>query len=223
MKALDLAVQSIATRVADPVERQRYMGLLAGMANDCKAAVDQWQQVLTQAKAPSGEAQVLMNWTGPVVAKSLFDIHLAFRSKMLQVTDHRGDLEDPVIPSAYHRLMPDETGTDYAQTAIEKARQAMLAMQAHAELIRTTVPKKGAATAVAVKVVGKKVAAKKVAAKKAVAKKVATKPVAKKKSAAKKPVAKSAQKKKVVAKKPATKQAAKKVVKKIVKKKAKKK
>ena len=164
MKALDLAVQSIATRVADPVERQRYIGLLVGMANDCKAAGEQWQQVLTQAKTPSGEAQVLMNWTGPDVAKRLFDIHLAFRSKMLQVTDHRGDLEDPVIPSAYEpRLGPDETGTRYAQIAIEKARQAMLAMQAHAERIRTTVPQKVASPRVVVKVsVKKKLAPKKV-------------------------------------------------------------
>lgn len=211
MKALDLAVQSIATRVVNPVERQRYMGLLAGMANDCKAAVDQWQQVLTQANVPSGEAQVLMNWTGPVVAKSLFDIHLAFRSKMLQVTDHRGDLEAPVIPSAYHQLMPGETGTDYAQTAIEKARQALLAMQAHIETIRTTVPKKVAVVPGAVKKSSKKVvpkkplarkkaaksvAIKKPAAKTPVAKKVMTKPVAKKKALVKKPAPKKAVKKK---------------------------
>ena len=201
MKALDLAVQSIATRVADPVERQRYIGLLADMANDCQAAVDQWQQVLTQAKTPSGEAQVLMNWTGPDVAKRLFDIHLAFRSKMLQVTDHRGDLEDPVIPSAYHRLMPDETGTDYAQTAIERARQAMLAMQAHVETIRSTVPKKIAAPPAAAKKNSKKAASKKVATQKTVAKKIAARPVPKKKSVAKKAVAKSAAKNRAVAKK----------------------
>ncbi len=231
MKALDLAVQSIATRVADPVERQRYTGLLAGMADDCKAALDQWQQVLTQAAPPSGDALVLMNWTGPVVAKKLFDIHLAFRSKMLQVTDQRGDLEDPVIPSAYHKLMPDQTGTDYAQTAIERARQAMLAMQEHVETIRSTVPKKIAAPSVAAKKNSKKVAPKTAVAKKALAKpkaaakKVAAKPVVKKKPAAKKllakkAVAKSAVKKPAMAKKPVLKNAA---PKKAIKQKAKKK
>ncbi len=212
MKALDVAVQSIATRIADPTERQRYIGLLENMAQDCKAAMDLWQHVLTQKKMPVGEAQVLMNWTGPVVAKQLFEVHLAFRAKMLQVTDHRGDLEDPVIPSAYHQLSPAQTGTSFAQTALEQARQAMLAMQNHVETLRNTVPKKPAA-AVA------KLNGKKALTKKPPAKKVATKPVAKKAPVAKKPlakkaVAKSAAKKPAVAKKPAPKQAMKKKAKK---------
>lgn len=215
MKALDVAVQSIATRIADPTERQRYMGLLEDMAKDCKSAMDVWQQVLTKSAAPVGDPKVLMNWTGPVVAKKLFDIHLGFRTKMLQVTDRRGDLEDPVIPSAYHLLKPDETGANFAQTAVEQARQAMLAMQAHVETIRTTKPKKVTAAPAAVKK----------SSKPAPAKKAAAKPVAKQKAVVKKPtvkkaVAKAAVKKKASAKKPAAKKpTAKKAVKKKTKKK----
>ena len=220
MKALDVAVQSIATRIANPTERQRYMGLLENMAKDCKSAMDLWQQVLKQPITPSKEVAVLMNWTGPVIAKKLFETQLAFRAKMLDVTSQRGNLEDPVIPSAYHLLKEGETGTGYAQTALEQARQAMLAMQRHVETIRTTVPKKVAAPAAPAKKSSKKAAPKKVATKKAVVKKPAAKPVAKKKPAAKKPVAKKAvakpaAKKKAVAKKSAPK--------KVVKKKAKKK
>ena len=225
MKALEVAVQSIATRIADPKERQRYSGLLDSMAKDCKSAMDLWQQVVKQPTVPSKEVAVLMNWTGSAIAKKLFDTHLAFRAKMLNVTNQRGNLEDPVIPSAYYLLKPGETGTSYAQTALEQARQAMLAMQAHVETIRTTVPKKVAAPAVAVKKSSKKAAPKKAVAKKAVAKpkavakKVAAKPVVKKKPApkkavAKKAVAKSAAKKKAVAKKPAPKKVVKKKTKK---------
>jgi len=215
MKALDVAVQSIATRIADPKERQQYVGLLENMAKDCKSAMDLWQQVLKQSTIPSKEAAVLMNWTGPAIAKKLFETHLAFRSKMLAVTSQRGNLEDPVIPSAYHLLKPDETGTSFAQTAVEKARQAMLAMQRHVETIRNTVPKKVAAAPVAAKK-----SAKKAAPKKAVAKKTASKPVVKKKPAAKPPVAKKAAAKSVAKKKTAAKKpASKKVVKKKTKKK----
>jgi len=219
MKALEVAVQSIATRIADPKERQRYSGLLESMAKDCKSAMDLWQQVLKQPITPSKEVAVLMNWTGPAIAKKLFETHLAFRAKMLNVTNQRGNLEDPVIPSAYHLLKADETGTSFAQTAAEQARQAMLAMQRHIETIRTTVPKKVAAPAVAVKKSSKKAAPKKAATKKIVAKKTAAKPVVKKKPApkkavAKKAVAKSAAKKKAVAKKPAPKKVVKKKTKK---------
>lgn len=210
MKALDVAVQSIALRMVDPTERQRYIGLLESMANDCASAVELWRQVITQATTPSVEVAVLMNWTGPAIAKKLFDIHLAFRAKMLEVTDQRGNLEDPVIPSAYHVLKPGETGTSYAQTAIERARQAMLAMQAHVETIRNTVPKKVAVAPGVMKKSGKKVGPKK-----AVARKGATKPVAMKKPAAKTPVAKKvvtkpAAKKKALVKNPAPKKAIKK-------------
>ena len=205
MKALDVAVESIATGIADPAERQRYIGLLEDMASDCKSATDLWQQVLTQSTAPLKDSALLMNWTGPGIAKKLFNIHLDFRTKMLAITQHRGNLEDPIIPSAYHLLKPGETGTDYAQTAIEKSRQAMQAVQAHIETIRTTVPKK--MSAAAVKTGANKTTVKTAAVKKA-AKKPAIKSVAKKKSAAKKPAmkkaaAKSAVKKKVVVKKKA--------------------
>jgi len=229
MKALDVAVQSIATRIADSTQRQRVLGLLESMANDCKSVMDLWQQVLKQPITPEKEVAVLMNWTGPTIAKNLFDTHLAFRSKMLQVTNQRGNLEDPVIPTAFHLLKPGESGTSYAQTALEQSRQAMLAMQRHIEMIRNTVPKKVAATPVAVKKGAKKAVTKKAAVKKVVTKTVAKKkPVAKKsvvkKSPAKKPVAKkaatkkaltkSAVTKKAVAKKPAPKQAVKKKAKK---------
>lgn len=216
MKALDVAVESIATGIADPTERQRYIGLLEGMAKDCKSATELWQQVLTQPTEPLKDSALLMNWTGPVIAKKLFDVHLDFRTKMLAITQHRGNLEDPIIPSAYNLLKPGESGTNYAQTAIEVSRQALQAVQAHIETIRTTVPKK--ATAV------NKTTVKKAAVKKA-AKKTVVKSATKKKSAAKKPAlkkaaAKSATKKKVVVKKKAVtkksapKQAAKKKTKK---------
>lgn len=210
MKALDVAVQSIALRMVDPTERQRYIGLLESMASDCESAIDLWQQVLTQSTTPLTEAAVLMNWTGPAIAKKLFDIHLAFRAKMLEVTDQRGNLEDPVIPSAYYLLKPGETGTSYAQSAIEQARQALLVTRGHIETIRTTVPKK---IALAPSVMKNR--SKKAVPKKAVARKGATKPVAMKKPAAKTPVAKKvvtkpAAKKKALVKKPAPKKAAKK-------------
>ncbi len=205
MKALDVAIQSIALRMVDPTERQRYIGLLESMANDCASAVELWRQVITQATTPSVEVAVLMNWTGPAIAKKLFDVHLGFRAKMLAVTDQRGNLEDPVIPSAYHVLKPGETGTSYAQTAIEQARQAMLALRAHVETIRSTVPKKVAAPVVAVKKNSKAAAPKNVTTKKSLIKKAVVKPVAKKRPAAKKPVAKKA-----AAKKPAPKKVVKK-------------
>ena len=227
MKALDVAVQSIATQVVDPMERQRYIGLLESMAKDCTSATALWQQVLTQPITPLTEVAVLMNWTGAVIAKKLFDIHLLFRAKMLEITNHRGNLENPVIPSAYYLLKPGEDGTSYAQTAVEQARKVMLALQAHAETIRSTVPKKIALSPVTVKTSSKKSkksaakkVAPKVAAKKVVVKKAAAKPVAKKKSAAKKPVAKktviakAVAKKKAAVKKPVLKKAAKKKTKK---------
>lgn len=215
MKALDVAVQSIATRIADPTERQRYIGLLESMAKDCESAIALWQQVLKQPPAPPASGAILMNWTGPELAKKLFDTHLAFRSKMLVVTDYRGNLEDPVIPSAYYLLKPGETGTSYAQSAIEQARQALLATQAHVETIRNTVPKKSAASPVEVKKSGKKtVPKKKVAAKKAVAKPATKKKPAVNKPPAKKAMAKSAVKKKPVAKKSVPKKVAKKKTKK---------
>ena len=210
MKALDVAVQSIALRMVDPTERQRYIGLLESMANDCASAVELWRQVITQATTPSTEVAVLMNWTGPAIAKKLFDVHLGFRAKMLAVTDQRGNLEDPVIPSAYHVLKPGETGTSYAQSAIEQAREALLVMRGHIETIRTTVPKKVALAPAVMKKSGKKVGPKK-----AVAKKSVTNPVAKKKPVAKKPTVKKAMtkpsaKKKAVIKMPVLKKAAKK-------------
>ena len=210
MKALDVAVQSIAQRMVDPTERQRYIGLLESMVQDCESAIDLWQQVLKQSTTPLTEAAVLMNWTGPAIAKKLFDIHLAFRAKMLEVTDQRGNLEDPVIPSAYYLLKPGETGTSYAQSAIEQARQALLVTRGHIETIRTTVPKK-----IALAPAVMKNRSKKAVPKKAVARKGATKPVAMKKPAAKTPVAKKvvtkpAAKKKALVKKPAPKKAAKK-------------
>ena len=215
MKALDVAVQSIALRMVDTTERQRYIGLLESMASDCESAIDLWQQVLTQSTTPLTEAAVLMNWTGPAIAKKLFDIHLAFRAKMLEVTDQRGNLEDPVIPSAYYLLKPGETGTSYAQSAIEQARQALLVTRGHIETIRTTVPKKIALAPSVMKNRSKKAVPKKAVAKKSVTKKAVAKPVAKKKPAAKKPTVKKAMakpsaKKKAVIKKPVLKKAVKK-------------
>lgn len=216
MKALDVAVQSIATRIVDSLERQRYIGLLESMAEDCTLAMDLWQQVLTKATIPSNEVAVLMNWTGPVIAKKLFGIHVEFRAKMLVITDGRGNLEDPVIPSAYYLLKTGETGTSYAQQAIELARQTKLTLKAHVKTIRTTVPKKVAAPLAAVKKGSKKAVTKKV---KVIAKPLAKKPLSKKKAAVKKPtvkkaVAKPAAKKKTVAKKPVLKKAVKKKTKK---------
>lgn len=211
MKALDVAVQSIALRMVDPTERQRCIDLLESMAQDCESAIDLWQQVLKQPTLASTDSGVLMHGTGPILAKKLFDVHLEFRSKMLVITEYRGSLEGPVIPSAYHLIKSGETGTSYAQSALEQARQALLAMQAHIETIRTTVPKKVAVVPGAVKKSSKKVvpkkplarkkaaksvAIKKPAAKTPVAKKVMTKPVAKKKALVKKPAPKKAVKKK---------------------------
>ena len=214
MKALDVAVQSIATRIVDSLERQRYIGLLKSMADDCTLTIDLWQQVLTKATIPSNEVAVLMNWTGPVIAKKLFGIHVEFRAKMLVITDGRGNLEDPVIPSAYYLLKTGETGTSYAQQAIELARQTKLTLEAHVKTIRTTVPKKVAAPSAAVKKGSKKAVTKKV-----IAKPLSKKPLSKKKAAVKKPtvkkaVAKPAAKKKAVAKKPVLKKAVKKKTKK---------
>lgn len=218
MKALDVAVQSIAQRTVDPMERQRYIGLLESMAQDCESAIDLWQQVLKQPALASTNSGVLMHGTGPVLAKKLFDVHLEFRSKMLVITDYRGNLEDPVIPSAYHLLKAGETGTSYAQSALEQVRAALLAVQAHIETIRTTVPKKAVAAGTMQKS-GKKVGPKKAVAKKSVTKKGVPKPVAKKKPAVKKPTVKKAMvksvtKKKAVVKKPAVKKAVKKKTKK---------
>ena len=153
-----------------------------------------------------------MHGTGPVLAKKLFDVHLEFRSKMLVVTDYRGNLEDPVIPSAYHLLKPGETGTGYAQSALEKARATLLTLREHIENIRTTVTEKVTGVAGAMQKSGKKAEPKKAVAKKSVTKKTVAKPGAKKKPAAKKPtlkkaVAKSSAKKKAVVKKPALKKA----------------
>lgn len=206
MKALDVAVQSIAQRTVDPMERQRYIGLLESMAQDCESAIDLWQQVLKQPALASTNSGVLMHGTGPVLAKKLFDVHLEFRSKMLVITDYRGNLEDPVIPSAYHLLKAGETGTSYAQSALEQVRAALRAVQAHIETIRTTVPKKAVAAGTMQKS-GKKAASKK-AAKKSMAKPVAKKPTVKK------AMAKSSVKKKAVVKKPAVKKAVKKKTKK---------
>lgn len=194
MNALDVAVQHVASKVADPTERQRVLGLLDGMAKDCKSAIDLWQSYLKQPVVAPAESYIVMNWTGSALAKKLFDLHLAYRTKMLAVTGGRGNLEDPVVAQAYAPVK-GQSGPEAANAAIASMQKAIAAIQAHAERIRNTKP--------------------------AVAKAATKAPAKAKPAPAKKPAArksKAAPKKKPPAKKPAVKKAAKKAVQKVVKK-----
>jgi hypothetical protein len=168
MKALDVAVQAIATTVTNPNERERYIGLLDAMAKDCKSAVAVWRKYLDQPGSPPADPSALIYWTGSSVARQLFDIHLACRDKLVALTNGRATMEDPLISLAYRKLDEGESGPQAAQKAVDEMNATVAHLERLKEQIRTTQPKKTAA------------AKKPVAAKKAVA---AKKPVAAKKSA----------------------------------------
>lgn len=211
MNALDAAVQHLAVKVTDNNERQRCIGLLQDMARDCDAAIEVWQEYRARPALPSpADAAVLMHWTGAEIAKQLFDLHLAFRLKMLSVTRGRGNLEDPVIVLAYTRLGEGMTGPDFAGSAIEKLNTAKQAMHAYADKIRTTVPVKSTPAKAAVKKAVAKPAKKKATAK-PVIKQVVKKKVPAAATQAKKPLVK-----KKIAAKPVVKKSVKKVVRKKV-------
>jgi hypothetical protein len=182
MRALDVAVQSIATTVTNPNERERYIGLLDAMAKDCKSAAAVWRQYLEQPGSPPADPSALIYWTGSALARQLFDIHLDCRDKLVELTNGRATMEDPMISLAYRKLAEGETGPQAAQQAVDEMNGTAAHLERLKEQIRTTQPKKAAAMT------------KPVAAKKAVATK---KPVAAKKPAA-------ATKAKAVVKKSAT-------------------
>ncbi len=206
MKALELAVKSIATSVTDAARRQRSIELLNGMAKDFQAAADVWSGYAKGSGAAPADPAYLLYWTGPQIAKKLFDIHLEARNKENELTAGRSTLEDPVVTLAYGLVQEGQTGPALAKSAVEMLNTAISRVKAFAETIRTTVPKKGAASSPVVKKASapatkKKAAAKKPAAKKkAPTKKATPKKVAPKKTAAKKPAAKKAKPKKAAKK-----------------------
>lgn len=200
MKALELSVESIATSVTDQVVRQRCIELLEGMAKDCGAAADLWSNYMKQAGPAPQDPTILMNWTGAEMAKALFDLHLGCRAKEIELTQGRSTLEEPIIVLAYRKLNEGESGPAAAQAAVTILNAHVGRLQAMAEMIRTTVPKKAAKSAPAA--TAKRAAAPAAkSAKKPTAKKA---PAAKKKPAAKakkSPAKKSAPKKKPARKK----------------------
>lgn len=209
MSALDVAVKHVANKVVESTERQRVIGLIESMADDCKAATNVWQNYLKQPSATPADTFNLMNWIGSAAAKQLFNLHLAFRTKMLAVTGGRGNLEDPVIVQAYAPVKEGQTGGDAATVAVASMQKATAAMQAYANLIRNTKP---VASKASQKPVAKVAKSKPAKAKKPAAK---SKPANVKKSAAK---SKTAPKKKTPMKKSTVKKSVKKVVKKAIKK-----
>jgi hypothetical protein len=203
MKALELAVQSIATTETDAARRQRCVQLLDAIAQDVRAAADVWSGYLKKPGGTPASANSVMDWTGSAVAKKLFDLHLAVRAKENEITAGKSMLDDPLVELAYRKLHDGETGPAAAQQAVEALGARAAQVKSLGELIRTTVPKKAAAKAAAPKATvkakpaaGKAPAAKKSAPKKPAAKKPAPKkkPAAKKKAAPKKKPAKPARK-----------------------------
>jgi outer membrane biosynthesis protein TonB len=145
-----------------------------------------------------------MDWTGPGIARKLFDLHLAARAKEDEITSGTSTLEDPLIVLAYRKLSEGESGSAAAQQAVATLGACVARLNAMAESIRTTVPKKSAAKpAAAAK--PKAAPAPKAAAKKkpAAKKKAAPKKAPAKKTPAKKPAKKPAAKKAPAKKKPA--------------------
>jgi len=216
MKMLDNAVEHVAKWTTDQKARDRVIKLLEGVSVDCKSAVTVWQNYLAN-PGKTGSELSFMSWTGPEIAKELLEINLEARGKCMEIADIAGTsagagLDDGPIEMVYRALVPNETATDAAKSAVKTLEQRTQHMQDLIKQIRTTKPSKKPVAAAAKKksASGKKATRPKTVKKKTTKKKAA----AKKKAAKKKVVKKKAAKKKVTKKKPAKKAVKKKPAKK---------
>lgn len=160
MNALEAAIDAVVRTTRDPAKRNRCVELLNGMAADCDRAAQVWSGYVSKAAGPAPtNPGVLLNWTGPELAKELFNIHLACREKWNELTEGRATLEDEIIVLAYRKLSDGETGPDAARAAVELLAARADALRAGADTLRTAKP--AAAAKVALKPAGKKAASKK--------------------------------------------------------------
>jgi hypothetical protein len=170
MNTLDTAVNLLAKRGTGPA-RERTLGLLDGLIQECRAAAGVWRDYEASPGA-AGDQWSLVSWIGPARARQLHEINLAAKAQLLEIGRLAGpeagrfmDLDDDLIEMAYRQLNPDETGPDAARAAVDQLE----GRAAHLLELRTQLK------AVKPKSKPKKASAKKAAPKKALKKKAPNK------------------------------------------------
>lgn len=141
MNALEAAVDTVARKERDPARRKRCVDLLNGMAADCAQAAKVWGNYAGKAATvtPASPA-VFINWTGPELARELFNIHLSCREKWNEFTQGQATLEDEMVVLAYRKLNDGETGPDAARAAVETLNARIGLLKAGAEKLMTATP-----------------------------------------------------------------------------------
>lgn len=205
MQSLETSVTHLAKHETDKKIRARATELLKSCQSDLRKAADIWQNF--SAGAGGGDAGSFGGWAGSDMERQLFDLNLAVRNRLLEVSNGATSLDSSPVVLAYSKLDDDQSSKDFAADAVATMNEHVALVGKLIKAIESTKPTKASGgKETAKKAAGKKTAKKKTAAKKKAAKKATVK----KKAAKKKPAKKKPAKKKAAKKKPAKKKAVKK-------------
>ena len=197
MHGLEKSINILAAQETDKKVRDNAVNLLTSIIDDINSGINLWNKFLKSGKAPE-EKGLYNGWAGHSIERPLFDLELAARAKASEATNGGSSLDKPLVSLAYSKLDDDETAKDAANAAIAASNDRITRIKALINTIKTTKPKKPAASKPAEKTPS---ASKSTAKKAAPTKKAETKEkvATKKKAAAKKKAAKKAAPKKKVA------------------------
>ncbi len=209
MQTLEKSVMTLAKHEMNSKVRARAVDLLQSVVSDLNTAAKIWSDFAKSASdSDASEAGAFGGWAGSSIEKDLYDLHLASRANLLEVSGGATSLDDPLVELAYNKLLPGQSSKAAAEAASSVIKSRVGVIQKLIKAIQNTKPVKlkGAAGKTKSKASGAK---KKVTVKKGTGKKAAKKTAGKKKSTKKQPAAKKTVKKKVSAKKkPAPKKSA---------------